>query len=986
MSLTIQDTEGLSGIAPEDFSGSLARDTLAVADFVAEDRINSSPLQFESNLIVTSSIEFQKNNIAFTNYTMVSGWNMIGYTLPHAQNVVETMDKIMQLKIQETLSGTKAGFALWKNLDRDTAVGLYGTTPSDKIISSIILPDNIPLSVAFEYANIEILKDNAGAVWFVEFGFNGIGNFQALEGYQIKLQTGGYVFYDDDFGETFAISNILVNTPITFPAFPGSGNEFDTREELITALNNSSRDFRNGWNMFGFPRLHTETDLDMLTEFIPGIHYNALLPGQGYPVGTLHSGSGTIRYAPYDFDTANSTLTTTQRDNEIINTGSRLYGIDLDKVYHTGLENWNTMEGSSITANSARNIYIDHDNTRHELLRLDPYLYTDEHGDYILTSVIDLPVTQSIEDLDATLLGSIIFTEGMNGGPSGSNSEVETYLDVHDINSEEHETHYPRYHLNWDVEQTDDPNIDYNITGVNVATVHGIGTQFTKDFIGYHNAYRHIYSKDVTPLESSQIQVIPITAGWNMISFYIDLSKAPYAGIGFYELFTNHLYTTEDTQFYGNNAYRVPNGADQIEIIKNVSGKFWTSEVDNLSGPTNTEGYMCNSDYSTTMYLQIQGKIIEPVGVDLHTGWNILPIHHPVGLSIADFMDINNTYNPQFESSVEIIKNVTGKFWTSEVDLLSELGSGIGFLINVLAPVRARFYLPNTVSEQFRKGTKFAFDTLGRKFESDVINVVNDELMYVKSVTTGETDPLSQTDSDVDTTGVTAISFRDDGADESTYNNAYTQSGHVTLDRNNLTLSGTGTQFTKIFKSGSLIAFDFTSSVSTSNGARAFDFAYRNWATIKNVESDTFARLNGMNAEIRADLHVNIEANWNSETYLSNPQFFNTVTSAVEPTTLTTPWYYTTSAETSFYYTNRHTTITSSAYLGEVKLRKSMTPEDFTLVKNSVGDVVWPEFGFNGIGNINPGEGYQVKTVQRFDDVQFPTHSAAAYNIPLIDQ
>ena len=253
----------------------------------------------------------------------------------------------------------------------------------------------------------------------------------------------------------------------------------------------------------------------------------------------------------------------------------------------------------------------------------------------------------------------------------------------------------------------------------------------------------------------------------------------------------------------------------------------------------------------------------------------------------------------------------------------------------VLAPMRARFYLPNTVSEQFRKGTKFAFDTLGRKFESDVSNVVNDELMYVKSVTTGEIDPLSQTDSDVDTAGVTAISFRDDGASETTYNNVYTQSGHVTLDRNNLTLSGTGTQFTKIFKSGSLVAFDFTSSVSTSNGASAFDFEYRNWATIKNVESDTFARLNGMNAEIRADLHVNIEVNWNSETYLSNPLFFNTATSAIEPTTLTTPWYYTTSAETSFYYTNRHTAITSSAYLGEVKLRKSMTPEDFTIINKN---------------------------------------------------
>ena len=31
------------------------------------------------------------------------------------------------------------------------------------------------------------------------------------------------------------------------------------------------------------------------------------------------------------------------------------------------------------------------------------------------------------------------------------------------------------------------------------------------------------------------------------------------------------------------------------------------------------------------------------------------------------------------------------------------------------------------------------------------------------------------------------------------------------------------------------------------------------------------------------------------------------------------------------------------------------------ILKNSVGDVYWPEFGLNSIGNMSPGEGYQIK-------------------------
>ena len=42
------------------------------------------------------------------------------------------------------------------------------------------------------------------------------------------------------------------------------------------------------------------------------------------------------------------------------------------------------------------------------------------------------------------------------------------------------------------------------------------------------------------------------------------------------------------------------------------------------------------------------------------------------------------------------------------------------------------------------------------------------------------------------------------------------------------------------------------------------------------------------------------------------------------------------------------------------------------IVKNNAADVYWPEFGFNGIGNFIPGQGYQIRMFTALDDYTFP--------------
>lgn len=46
--------------------------------------------------------------------------------------------------------------------------------------------------------------------------------------------------------------------------------------------------------------------------------------------------------------------------------------------------------------------------------------------------------------------------------------------------------------------------------------------------------------------------------------------------------------------------------------------------------------------------------------------------------------------------------------------------------------------------------------------------------------------------------------------------------------------------------------------------------------------------------------------------------------------------------------------------------------EYIEIVKNNAADVYWPEFSFNGIGNLIPGQGYQIKVTQDIDDFMYP--------------
>ena len=57
-----------------------------------------------------------------------------------------------------------------------------------------------------------------------------------------------------------------------------------------------------------------------------------------------------------------------------------------------------------------------------------------------------------------------------------------------------------------------------------------------------------------------------------------------------------------------------------------------------------------------------------------------------------------------------------------------------------------------------------------------------------------------------------------------------------------------------------------------------------------------------------------------------------------------------------------------------------------TVIKNNAGQIYWPEFGFNGIGDFIPGQGYPIRTITSIPDFQFPFDQEISDTIPLTDQ
>ena len=195
-------------------------------------------------------------------YDLSEGWFMIGYPHPYAGNVKEQLYAFFE-QTQNFPSITKMNEEL------------------------------------NEY--IYIIKDNAGAAYWPEFGFDGIGNFEVGQGYQIKfkgsvngLKRRWRVFKDSTFNgsdETFQ-------------------NSYGTIQKYSAELDNFEHTLSSGWNMISYNRFDGRNvpdelesvggfgpnfeDLVIVKDYLGGVfwptfNFNGIgdfIPGHGYQIRT----------------------------------------------------------------------------------------------------------------------------------------------------------------------------------------------------------------------------------------------------------------------------------------------------------------------------------------------------------------------------------------------------------------------------------------------------------------------------------------------------------------------------------------------------------------------------------------------------------------------------------------------------------------------------------------------------------------------------
>ena len=195
------------------------------------------------------------------------------------------------------------------------------------IISTYMIPDDMDLMnvVAPIVEHIIIVKDFSGKAYLPEYNFNGIGNIEVGQGYQIK---------------TTGATEISIGGAYAYP-----------EEHAI--------DYLQGWNMIGYLRTEAAAaDLvmsDMVASekliiaknstgqaFLPEYNFNGIgtmNPGEGYQIKT--TASGTHQYLSNDFTYQESELKVTKDDpyhfDEVAPTGENMTVIIEDSAWDTPL-------------------------------------------------------------------------------------------------------------------------------------------------------------------------------------------------------------------------------------------------------------------------------------------------------------------------------------------------------------------------------------------------------------------------------------------------------------------------------------------------------------------------------------------------------------------------------------------------------------------------------------------------------------------------
>ena len=181
-------------------------------------------------------------------------------------------------------------------------------------------------------------------------------------------------------------------------------------------------------------------------------------------------------------------------------------------------------------------------------------------------------------------------------------------------------------------------------------------------FNGFQVNAIHIVNEYYTPISYS------IQPGWNMVGY---------------------LGSEEDNGIENQINTALANGStaeESFQVIKNVSGQFWSSAFAQINTFTQGEGYMMYLT-STATSLSFQTPSAYQYGIEypLSSGWNMLAFtgdadsENNIEMAMDSALEQGTT-----ENTFQVIKNVSGQFWSSAFAQINSFIPGEAYMMYVV--------------------------------------------------------------------------------------------------------------------------------------------------------------------------------------------------------------------------------------------------------------------------------------------------------------
>ncbi len=227
--------------------------------------------------------------------------------------------------------------------------------------------------------------------------------------------------------------------------------------------------------------------------------------------------------------------------------------------------------------------------------------------------------------------------------------------------------------------------VSYTTNGMVVqatpAVVTEVNCSVSEDVLGCVDPTANNYATSATADDGSCTYGTAIeyqlSAGWNMVG---------YTGTA-----DNNGIVDQMDAALGNAA----GTANTFQVIKNVSGQFWSDAFAQINTFNQGQGYMMYvNGATTTVNFQQTSGYISGIEYALSTGWNMVAFTGDVDAedNIVSAMDAALGNSAGTANTFQVIKNVSGQFWSDAFAQINTFNPGQAYMMYVIgSPTTVNF-------------------------------------------------------------------------------------------------------------------------------------------------------------------------------------------------------------------------------------------------------------------------------------------------------